>query len=283
MENKTNVEGYKEITTADELRGIQLDIMRKIHEFCQINGLKYYLWGGTLLGAIRHGGYIPWDDDIDIAMPRKDYEYFVQNFDFEQYGVYSCEKNPLYPFVFAKAYRKDTVKIEPIVVDKEYSIGVDVDIFPIDGVNSLDELEKDVNDRLSLMKKWRNSIYKFNGKGSFVRVLKRLLVSVKCSVGRFFRIYNANKIAKRVNEKAQSFGGEHEYVMLYSDSNLKKPMVLKKEWCEKTQLHKFEEDEFCIMTGYHESLTKFFGDYMTPPPADKQVAHHSFKAFLKNK
>ena len=65
---------------SDELKSIQLDLLQKTVDFCENSGLRYFLCGGTLIGAIRHKGYIPWDDDIDIAMPRPDYEKFIRIF-----------------------------------------------------------------------------------------------------------------------------------------------------------------------------------------------------------
>ena len=74
----------KEINTLEELKSIELDIMKKIHDFCERKGLTYYLAYGTMIGAIRHNGFIPWDDDIDIFMPREDYERFLKLFVEEQ-------------------------------------------------------------------------------------------------------------------------------------------------------------------------------------------------------
>ena len=80
-----------------ELRQLQLDILRQVHTYCQNNGLKYFLAGGTLIGAVRHKGYIPWDDDIDLFMPRKDYDLFVANYNQQKAAttrVISLETRP---------------------------------------------------------------------------------------------------------------------------------------------------------------------------------------------
>ena len=88
------------IITSEELRKIQLDLLQKTADFCESNGLRYFLCGGTLIGAVRHKGYIPWDDDIDIAMPRSDYEKFISIFNRPQnyYQVMSFETNPDYAY-----------------------------------------------------------------------------------------------------------------------------------------------------------------------------------------
>ena len=92
--------------SSDELRSVQLDLLQKTAEFCENNGLRYFLCGGTLIGAIRHKGYIPWDDDIDIAMPRQDYDRFVRSFNRPEnyYQVVNLDTNPAYDYDFAKVY-----------------------------------------------------------------------------------------------------------------------------------------------------------------------------------
>ena len=87
----------KEINTK-ELKQIQLSILSEVHDFCQKNKLSYFLGYGTLLGAIRHGGYIPWDDDIDIVMPRGDYEKFIRMFEDDELEVLSLHNDSKFPF-----------------------------------------------------------------------------------------------------------------------------------------------------------------------------------------
>ena len=118
----------------EELKCIQLDLLQKTAEFCENNGIRYFLCGGTLIGAIRHHGYIPWDDDIDISMPRPDYDKFIKIFNKPEnyYQVIDMSNNSKYGFPFAKVHDTRT-----LVNELQYSrdsFGVYIDIFPIDGV-----------------------------------------------------------------------------------------------------------------------------------------------------
>ena len=118
-----------------ELKSIELNILKDIHTFCEMNNLTYYLCGGTLLGAVRHRGFIPWDDDIDIFMPRVDYDRFLTEYASKQYTVL-CHKNTQgYYLPFAKVVDKST-RIEETLVKSIPNCGVYVDVFPIDGFSN---------------------------------------------------------------------------------------------------------------------------------------------------
>ena len=122
----------KAITDIKELRGIQLDLLEEIHRFCQEHHIVYYLSSGTLLGAVRHGGYIPWDDDIDLYMPRESYERFVKEYtDTEgRFTLMEPRRSNHYFYTFAKLTDSRTMMVEDSYTS--YPIGVYVDIFPLD-------------------------------------------------------------------------------------------------------------------------------------------------------
>ena len=119
----------KAITDIKELRGIQLDLLEEIHRFCQEHHIVYYLSSGTLLGAVRHGGYIPWDDDIDLYMPRESYERFVKEYtDTEgRFTLMEPRRSKHYFYTFAKLTDSRTMMVEDSYTS--YPIGVYVDIF----------------------------------------------------------------------------------------------------------------------------------------------------------
>lgn len=263
----------KEIIEIKEIMNCELDLMKKIHCFCVENNIQYFLWGGTLLGAIRHQGFIPWDDDIDIAMTRENYNRFIESFNVDNCGVYSCENNEKYPYGYAKAYDKTTLKVESINVDKDFKIGMDVDIFPIDYFSEEMALDESlVKERYKIIKLQEVSLRKYP-KGFSIREIKR---KIEYS---FFKLLGRtpNKYAKILNSSKNN-AVDKDY-MLYADANLKKPLIVKGDWINEFILAKFEDTELFIPKGYDELLTHIYGNYMQLPPIEKQVTHHSFKAY----
>ena len=114
----------------DLLHQVDLDIVKEVVRICEKYGFSYYMLGGTMLGAVRHKGFIPWDDDVDLGMPRKDYEYFIHHYDNENFGVKDCFTDKLHYLAWAKAYNKKTIKKEPSCPNKKYEIGFNIDVFP---------------------------------------------------------------------------------------------------------------------------------------------------------
>ena len=124
----------------NEIKTIQLDILQSIHQFCETNNIRYSLAYGTLLGAIRHKGYIPWDDDIDVMMPRPDYERFIQNYPnfCDRNIVQTYNNDNSYYLWCAKVYDNRTEQIT-----FPTRSGVCVDVFPIDGLpDNLEDVRK---------------------------------------------------------------------------------------------------------------------------------------------
>lgn len=254
----------------ETLRKVELETLLAVHTFCEEHQLRYYLWGGTLIGAVRHDGFIPWDDDIDIAMTRADFDKFLALFDSEEYGVTCCEKDSKYPFWHAKAFDKRTEKVEKIYRKKGFSIGVDVDIFVLDSYHDVHEVQESEAWRKEQI---RNHWKSLAGPGSWKQALR----------GVFYRTVlrkDANKTARAINQKARSYGAGPG-LMLYADCNKKTPLLVEPQWFTERILHKFEDKMFYIPGGYDSLLRAHYGDYMTLPPPKEQVPHHSFVAKYK--
>ena len=264
---------YQEVTDIREIQQMELGIMEYIHETCQKIGVKYFLAYGSLIGAVRHKGFIPWDDDMDICMLREDYEklqdYLIANPD-ERYEVMSYKNNLNYVYPFMKVQDNQTYLLEEDVrIDS--NMGIYVDIFPVDGY------EDDVNFKnkmTKLIKKRQLSCYTFKGITNTKSVLNSLIRYISVII---FYFTNTNKYVAQIEELAKSrkvSNYEEVDYLIYKDMN--KP-VWRREWLEQVTTGTFEGKEFMIPKNYHEILTSDYGDYMQLPPVEQRVSHHDFK------
>ena len=264
---------YEEVTDISEIQQMELGIMEYIHEVCQKIGAKYFLSYGSLIGAVRHKGFIPWDDDMDICMLRDDYEklqdYMLAHPD-ERYELMSYKNNLNYVYPFMKVQDNHTYLLEEDVrIDS--NMGIYVDIFPVDGY------EDDVNFKskmTKLIKKRQLSCYTFKGITNTKSVLNSLIRYISVII---FYFTNTNKYVSQIDELAKSRkveDYEQADYLIYKDMN--KP-VWKREWIEDVETGNFEGKEFMIPKHYHEILTSDYGDYMQLPPVAQQVSHHDFK------
>ena len=264
---------YQEVTDIREIQQMELGIMEYIHEICQKIGVKYFLAYGSLIGAVRHKGFIPWDDDMDICMLREDYEklqnYLIVNPD-ERYEVMSYKNNLNYVYPFMKVQDNQTYLLEEDVrIDS--NMGIYVDIFPVDGYED-DSVFKDKMTRL--IKKRQLSCYTFKGITNTKSLLNSLIRYISVIV---FYFTNTNKYIGGIDELAKSRKvDDYELVdyLIYKDMH--KP-VWKREWLEQTIMGVFEGKEFMIPKNYHEILTSDYGDYMQLPPVELRFSHHDFQ------
>ena len=269
------------ISSLEEIKNIELEILQAVHDFCTAEGISYSMAYGTLLGAVRHKGFIPWDDDIDIIMLRPDYERFIHSFVHQYYHVYDCfdsspetiEKGNYY-LPFAKVADKRTVMAENVVYKTPF--GINIDVFPVD-----DLPEKDAFPQFRRKKMFLNTIANLK----FVKIGKRNLfknlvlffshiILAPISILKLAR--RANVISRKYNNLGMSRAG---VVVPYGSIDVE---VMDKEIFLHTQLFSFEGRQFYGVTRYHDYLTTRYGEYMKLPPEEKRVAHHSFNAWWKD-
>lgn len=246
----------------EELKKISLDILINVADFCEENGISYYLACGTLLGAIRHKGFIPWDDDIDIMMPRPDYEKFLSMYSDDTYLLCKPSEGRLY---YAKVYDSRTIKYEEGVDYKKFKpLGVDIDIFPLDGI---------VNDKSTIER-----IYK---KECFLEMLLRLSTqpifyrkNKLKAINRIIpRIIGSKRIVKMIERNAKKYDYESsDYVVRMRRSLNGFTGALPKSVYEKCYVE-FENHAFIAPKGYDAWLNRFFGNYMELPPEEKRITH----------
>ena len=267
----------KKINGLDELKAIELGIMKEIDSFCRERNIRYYLFHGTLLGCIRHHGFIPWDDDIDIAMPRPDFDRFVSSF---SSGFCKMRRpgDSRYSYPFAKVYDARTKLVENLISKDD--IGVYVDVFPLDGLPEDPEQQarhcqkiffwKDmIRHKFSPMKRKRSPLRQL-----FLPMVKFLLSPI-----------SYQWICRRMERMSKEF----DYASSPCFANLvwgyhfrsgaKKWSIGKKEWLEPAQDGVFEGCKFLIPHDSDSVLQSDFGDYMQLPPIEKRVPQHDFEAF----
>lgn len=264
----------KEINNSD-LMNIEIEMLKVIHDFCITNSIKYSLAFGTLLGAVRHKGFIPWDDDIDIMMPRDDYNRFLKTFYHPYYKVISLENNKNYMLPYAKAFDDRTKIIEETEFEDIY--GVFIDIFPID---SIIEDNKKVNE---FIRKKRRLNWLFTLKRVSVKKERSLSKNITLAVMHILlRPISARALAMCINNlvaKYSKVNSEKSGIVIPTDNKSKS--IFPSEVFKSFTSLEFEGCEFMAIAKYDQYLATWYGDYMQLPPEEKRHTHHSFCAWWK--
>lgn len=245
--------GYKEMST-EESKKERLKILKALKNICEENSLRYFLCAGTLLGAVRNKGFIPWDDDIDVFLELKDMrklkEILKNN---KNYSIISTLDTSGYynenSFMIDNAGAIEDLNFFPMQI----TCGTHIDIFPICGLpDDEKEFQNYITEiKLLEMDKW-NKIYDVN---------------------------ECDKVTTKITQMLEKYDFDNckrcGYIL---DQHFLKT-VCKKEAFSDTIKVEFEGELFDAPIGYHEYLSNLYGDYMTPPPEEKRVAHHFFKIY----
>lgn len=263
MAKEINVEGLKKI---------QLDILTQVAEFCDQNGLKYFIGYGTLIGAIRHKGYIPWDDDIDIVMTRADYQKLLTCFKVQNLEIVSPELNRDCPYTFAKIYNTKTQLIE--LFDIKFDIGINIDVFP------LDYFPDDVHESEKLMKRIHRLRCVIGAKGITLVSKRSLIKNIILLMGKCVCSFlDYRTFIKKIVVHSQAYN-ETNFVGNAVWGYGMKERVPKEIFNDCVNVE-FEGRKFKAPIGYDRWLRHIYGDYMQLPPEEKRVTHHAFKAYWK--
>ena len=271
----------KEISL-EEMRSIQIDMLDKLADFCNTNGIRYYLCGGTLLGAIRHKGFIPWDDDIDINIPRPDLQKLLKiskktiahNLVIEAPGDERGNSRSFY-----RIYNTDT---ELVAYNKklgtEYRCNIFIDIFPVDALPKM----KTFNYVVYLVSGFLISMGNMSSVGEVVgstpikRFLKRMLFPIARMKKPEQWAEITDRYAARRDYKKASYIG----VINTEASHRFHERILKTDYEPRIEVE-FEGKQYYAPAGFDIYLRNLYGDYMSVPPRNQQVSHHDFKAFRK--
>ncbi|MBQ7155791.1 MAG: LicD family protein [Synergistaceae bacterium] len=257
-----------------ELRKIQLGILDVVAKFCDEYGISYFLNAGTLLGAIRHKGYIPWDDDIDLGMLRPDYDRFMKLFNgYKPHYIFVCgESDPNFFMPFGHVEDTRTIQFGGVIH------GVNVDIF------CLDNAPDDPKELTRMFRRYFFYRTLLSAKalpafqpvlGSFSRRLLGQILRILIHLIPIPKEY----FMKKVIENFRMY--QHEDTKRVGDFQGSHLAVIERELVAKTTYAEFEGKKYKIPVGYDEWLTTLYGDYMKLPPKSAQKTHHSFKAYIK--
>ncbi len=266
--------------TLEEQKQLMLEMLKDFDQFCIDHDLSYFLTGGTLLGAVRHKGYIPWDDDIDVGMPRNDYETF--------WRIYNEEKeNPNYEFIsfhqepelyVSSGKLVDTRTVMEEAVDSPVKLGVYIDVFPLDNLGNTEEEAKAMTERLL---KVRHKLDVQNWKIIPERAwYKNLVIRVRKMFAkkgaRRELIFDQDMLCRQyASPELTAYVG-------YPCAAMKQEL-LKGEWFQSFKIVPFEQYAFRIPVGYDGCLNVFYGpNYMELPPIEKQKTHHAYKVWYKD-
>ncbi|SHK64816.1 phosphorylcholine transferase LicD [Fibrobacter sp. UWEL] len=273
----------KKLSMRDVQRG-SLEILKKIDSICKQENLRYCLAYGTLIGAVRHKGFIPWDDDIDIMMPRKDYNRLIEFFfqhqqELQPFEMFNNLHNDKYPYMITRI--SDSRYVLDVDNEMPYGIGLFVDVYPLDGCgNSVEEYKKKKN-KSSLLASLcflstRKSVKRENTASFLKYLLKYPAFIVAKIIGKEFFMRKLDALAAKSDYEKSDYIG---CLVWASDDGLRG--IFPKEWFNELVDIEFENFKFKAPREYDKVLKHGYGNYMELPPENKRIAHHYYDAFLK--
>ncbi len=249
----------------EEIQDRLLEMAKVFHNFCVENDINYYMCGGTMLGAVRHGGFIPWDDDMDFCMLRKDYEKLISLRDKldkkYSFNFHFFDKN--YKYGFCKMYDERTTCIEESQSTK-FIGGIFIDIFPLDNIG--DDTQKANKAQLKICRRRMivNGIFQ---RGKRTTVLKTILTSILQMLPKTQKWFDwPYKVVKKYKDK------DSKYITNVFGSDKGRGVLPLYSFGQPT-LYNFEDTQFYGLEKYDAYLSICYGDYMTPPPLEKRIKH----------
>ena len=262
--------------TDDDIKGLSIQILHYVDEFCKKNKIKYSLAYGTLIGAIRHKGFIPWDDDIDIMMLREDYNRFVKLFNQDKsklFSVESYETNNDFPYPLAKVFCNATVNYEFGL--SQYGFGIDV--FPIDKI----PMNENEFSRLIRIKTiyWNLFLLKSLGWNRKRKLRTNVIILTSKILVKLIPYSFIHKQMHRVINKYTSLTKDYLLGNLISPYGTRD--VFDKDIFNEYILLQFDGQYYYGIKGYDTFLTKVYGEYMKCPPKEAQVTHHEYIPYWK--
>ena len=256
-----DVEKLRPIKSVKELQGVLLGIAKVFHEICVEANIPYYMVGGTMLGSIRHKGFIPWDDDMDFAVSRKDFERLLKILPErlpEPYRMLTRRETASVTG-FLKISDERTLHVYRWTSGQECDYGVDIDIFQLDPATS--RTRGYIKDFLLTLRGYR--VLSAKERPFLKKVLAYMIKGALFFVTRdmFYNFIERHLVEKKGDLLANTYGGKA------------KAETLPKEYMGEPKLYDFEDTKFYGVAMPEEYLTSLYGDWKTLPPEDKRHDH----------
>lgn len=266
-------------TNLRKLQMIELDILKQMIAICEKYELRYYLLGGTFLGAVRHKGFIPWDDDIDIGMPRADFERFCKIAEKElvrPYGFVSFRNNAEHIYFHPRIYNYNSKIIDRSGV-KEKETFAWIDVFPLDGMPKNKVIRKLYGYYLLFLR----LLFMYSQFDKIVNVslknrvwYEKVLIAIG-KVIKFDKILNTRRIMEKIDKTMKKFDYETSGYVGNFMGAYKMKEVFPKRYYEEITEYPFEGLLCPAPKDYDAVLSQMYGAYMTPPQADVQNKHNT--------
>lgn len=266
-----------------ELKKTELDMLARFVGVCRTLGLRYYILGGTLLGAVRHQGFIPWDDDIDVGMPRADYEIFLregQRCLEEPYFLQTFRTDPQYTVNFAKIRNSDTTFMETSLRGRDMNHGVYIDVFPLDFYPDDPRTARTLRRKNWFLSGRLAAAFYYSQRLPLKSRLKHLVCklrhpSVQKTLQMREQLFRSVTAGSRIVNHCGAWGDRE---------------IIPAQWYGEGCELEFEGLTVRAPVNWHNWLTQVYGDYMQLPPVEKRVGHHycdvidvhkSYKDYMK--
>ena len=256
-----------------------VNMLKFFTDFCNKNKVTFYMFYGSLIGTVRHQGFIPWDDDIDVMLPRADYEKLIRlfaNVD-GRYRIVSMHTDNSFTAPLAKLIDTKTTLKQKYGFKEKVELGVYIDLFVYDGFpDDIAERKAHMNKCISLIRKWSRANHSFHYENStFVKDLARRLVYFPSIIkGTHYYLDKIDKNAKQYSYEESNFVGNATFVAygfreIFEKKDLSTPI-----------LGSFEGITVPIPQNYDRVLTQLYNDWRKLPPKEEQVSHHEFECYV---
>ena len=254
--------------TLDQIHEVELEIMDEFVRICQKHNLQYFLTGGTMLGAIRHKGFIPWDDDIDVGMTRKDYELFIKYAKEEldtKYFLDCHETNKEYYLPFAKIKKNNTIFDEEDSHHLNNHKGIFIDIIPFENAKNSDSINQKI--QAIIVRNITETMF-YKKKIRKLNKTRHPILTLAFSIIPNYELMKLQKYISMINKDDNS-----EYMVALAGTYAYQKETMPRNVFLPTKKTKFENKEYLGMNKPEEYLTKIFGNYMELPPKEKRRNH----------